>query len=413
VECKKPVEDPFDFTPDARGNVQSARLLDTLRSRVSLGDTDGSMAGFRPLRQDDPRRTRVQNVIFGETPPADATLAEQRAIGSVLGMILGDAIGAAVEFQPVAYGRTSVTGMGEGRQGAFKLLPGQWTDDASMGLCIADSLIKTYPDFQPADLMLRFVAWWFCGYNNAFAHDQSRGKQTSVGLGGNISQSFADFLRRGQAYTPAGDKNTSGNGSIMRLAPAPVAFHDDVAMARKVSGLQSLTTHQGTEASGCCELLAQVICTGIHAAEGATPPTVLDEAMAGFSLPGCPSVEALSRAEQEGTDPDRDWRWRRPDHRYSPSRSAQQPGYVGSYAMDNAAMALHCVFTTTSFQEAVLKAANMRGDADSVASVAGQLAGAIYGVRAIPQEWIRTMQRWDGGGDVALRASLLFHHEKA
>merc|ERR1712087_176575 len=96
---------------------------------------------------------------------------------------------------------------------------------------------------------------------------------------------------------------------------------------------------------------------------------------------------------------DRDWRWRTKDYHYSASRSAANPEYVGSYALDAMAMALHCVYITGSFESAVLRAANTCGDADSVAAVTGQLAGAVYGIQAIPEEWRAIVQRWDRGGD--------------
>ena len=107
-------------------------------------------------------------------------------------------------------------------------------------------------------------------------------------------------------------------------------------------------------------------------------------------------------------DPDRDWRWRTPGYTYSPSRAAAQPGYVGSYAMDALAMALHCVHATSTYRDAVLLAANMRGDADTVAAVTGQLAGALYGLSAIPAAWVAAVERWDGGGSIADRAHCLF-----
>ena len=76
--------------------------------------------------------------------------------------------------------------------------------------------------------------------------------------------------------------------------------------------------------------------------------------------------------------------------------------------MDATAMALHCVWSTHSFAEAILKAVNMRGDADSVGSVTGQIAGAFYGVLALPPEWIKTVAKWDNY-HTALRAYRLFH----
>lgn len=73
-------------------------------------------------------------------------------------------------------------------------------------------------------------------------------------------------------------------------------------------------------------------------------------------------------------------------------------------------MALHCLYTTNSFAEATLKAANLRGDSDSVCAVTGQLAGALYGASAIPPDWLDCIRKWDGGS-IAARALMLHEHE--
>lgn len=114
--------------------------------------------------------------------------------------------------------------------------------------------------------------------------------------------------------------------------------------------------------------------------------------------------------EREGWRADYDWSWKRDDFQYSPSRTQRDPEYIGSYAMDNLSMALHCVWTTTSFRAALLKCVNMGGDADTVAAVTGQIAGAIYGTAAIPPSWLEYLQQWDGG-DISLKAWLLFHRD--
>merc|ERR1711998_63003 len=103
----------------------------------------------------------------------------------------------------------------------------------------------------------------------------------------------------------------------------------------------------------------------------------------------------------------RDWRWRGNDFRYAASRVAADPCYVGSYVMDCLAMALHSVYTTRTFEQAVLRAANLCGDADTVAAVTGQVAGAVYGVEAIPKDWQSAVDRWDDS-DIRCRALLLF-----
>jgi len=107
---------------------------------------------------------------------------------------------------------------------------------------------------------------------------------------------------------------------------------------------------------------------------------------------------------------DRNWNWKSEDFHYSESRATDQPGYVGSYAMDCLSMALHCVWTTETFSEAVLKCANIRGDADTVSAVTGQIAGALYGISQIPTPWLQAVQKWDNDGDISLRAFKLYQN---
>lgn len=77
---------------------------------------------------------------------------------------------------------------------------------------------------------------------------------------------------------------------------------------------------------------------------------------------------------------DRNWSWKEESFTYSPTRAKLQPGYVGSYCMDALAMALHTVWFTSSFKEVAMMNANMGGDCDTVGAIAGQIAGAMYGI---------------------------------
>ncbi len=144
----------------------------------------------------------------------------------------------------------------------FMLKPGQWTDDGSMALCLCDTLLVhgALSDEALCDLRLRFLCWWELGLNCSFCYDEERRGFGAVGLGGNISMSFGDFLRKKQPATSAGDHNVSGNGSVMRNSPVCARFHNDTEEAMKNAELQSRTTHQGTEAAECCRLMA-LICT--------------------------------------------------------------------------------------------------------------------------------------------------------
>merc|ERR1719410_2907875 len=146
-------------------------------------------------------------------------------MGSMCGMAVGDALGHAFEFMPTQDTPGSAyfdlkTLRFHGESNAFRLERGQWTDDASMGLCMADSLILRR-GFDGSDMRIRFWCWWNRGYNNAFRKDSRR--SSSVGLGGNIAKSLNAISstrrtsirwwlncvrRRGQTVPPTYDAGT-------------------------------------------------------------------------------------------------------------------------------------------------------------------------------------------------------------
>jgi len=212
-----------------------------------------------------------------------------------------------------------------------------------------------------------------------------------------------------------GSERDSGNGSLMRNSAVSVWFRNDVASAMERAYAQSRTTHRGEEAAELCRLLAY-ICVSLINDSGRG---ILDD-LSDFESPlysvmcmASASCEELHSQGALGSAvhlDDRRWDWRSPDYRYCEARAKKDPGYIGSYAMDCMAMALHCVYTTHNFTEATLKAANLRGDSDSVCAVVGQIAGALYGVSAIPEPWLERVQRWDGG-TIAARAMMLHARE--
>ena len=358
------------------------------------------------------------------------TELEKSCIGSILGMAIGDAIGARVEFLPLDYHYNEIRDMGKGIAGKFNLEPGQWTDDSSMGFCIADSLIENKGNFDPRDIMMRFILWWFCGYNNAFRLDKCRKKRHSVGLGGNIKGSLKEYIKNEgkDKYTKYGDKNTSGNGSIMRNAAIPICYFREEKEALENAKNQSLITHQGDEASFCCQLLTFIIVKILKIKEALIKEkqfenknnmdnlinysqekniqNILDN-LDEFNCSNT-SVKLLSLSKQEGNNKNRNWNWKDPEFKYSEERAHQQPGYIGSYCMDGLSMALHVLYNTNNFKDAILKAGNLCGDSDSVASVVGQIAGAFYGLDNIPEDWIKTINQWDNS-EIAFRGYLLCH----
>jgi len=288
-----------------------------------------------------------------------------RALGAFIGLAIGDALGTTIEFrQRDTY--PHVTDMVGG--GPFNLKPGDWTDDTSMALCLAESLIANQGSLDPSDLAERFVRWWKKGENSVTGRCFDIGNATRAAL--------ARYQTTG---VPRGDDSPSsaGNGGIMRLAPAVLAAHSDVDRAVSLARAQSEVTHAAPECLYAAEILARVLASGIagdgHAALAA----------ATGATPKASKVKALA----EGS-----WRGKTRDQ-------IKSSGYV----VDTLEAALWAVGGSQSFSEAVLMAVNLGDDADTVGAVAGQIAGSIWGFSAIPQAWRQNLAWGDRLSGLALQ----------
>ena len=239
--------------------INKHKNTDTLLCGLSILTEPNNIKGYEDMKK------KVETIFNDKNNPNfenGLSTLEKRSIGSMLGMGIGDAYGAVFEFKPVdvnlydadKYNQKFVSNE-DWKWDKNNNLRG-WTDDSSMGLCLADSLIVK-KNFDPVDIMRRFLAWWYCGYNNASMYQKT--KSPSWGLGGNISDSFKEYLKEPVDYTKAGKITTSGNGSIMRNAAIPIAYHNDLNSAMEYAGKQSKVTHQGNEAAGCCKLLTYIV----------------------------------------------------------------------------------------------------------------------------------------------------------
>ena len=406
------LEKLIDYKKDSNGNITSP-LLDKIKSYEPLNLKKYSIFDSHSDKYKEDIiyiRNLIKNYINTKEIKEDLSILVSGSIGSMLGMGIADAMGHRYEFEDVRYGIIDLEDMGIGPGGAFALSPGQWTDDTSMGLCLADSLIMKEGNYDAHDLMHRFLCWWNYGYNNAFRFDN--GRDHSVGLGGQINGSFMYYVNSPKEMTECGNIYSSGIGSIMRNAAVPICYHkntpEDLNKAMEIAYKQSKLTHQGNEAAECCRLLTYIVVKILNREKEEKLNDILDK-LDQFETKE-ESVKCLAQSKQEKKedkdDPDRDWNWKKTDFRYSPTRSKQQPGYIGSYAMDGLAMALHVCYYTDSFEKAIIKVVNLRGDADSVGAVVGQIAGAYYGVKGIPPEWIQIISQWDNY-EIPLRGYIL------
>lgn len=273
----------------------------------------------------------------------------QRYQGSLLGLACGDAVGTSVEFSPRGSFKP-VTDMCGG--GPFSLRAGQWTDDTSMALCLAESLL-TKQGFDAHDQMTRYVNWWRWGYLSA------TGECFDIGM--TVCSALQKFLTTGEALAGSTDPKSAGNGSLMRLVPIVLYYYPDLQKIQHFSALSSRTTHGAPEAIQASILFASLLASALAG-----------ESKAHLSCSSVVLSEAKLQAIANGN--------------YLKKSEDQICG--SGYAVDSLEAALWCFQHTDSFAQAVLCAANLGEDADTTAAIVGQIAGAHYGVQAIPQTWL-------------------------
>ncbi len=293
---------------------------------------------------------RTQKEVAELAPSTTSEAILDRATGALLGLAVGDAVGTTLEFKS----RDSyplLTDMIGG--GPFGLKAGEWTDDTSMALALADSLI-TDRKLDEKDLMHRFVDW------------HERGTYSCTGscfdIGITTRQALSQWKASGNPFAGSTSPQTAGNGSLMRLAPVSVAHWRDRAALRDVAARQSRTTHAAPEAVDACVAFAETLADAIEGRRRSEVMRARHEAYSGV-------IETIMKGSWRG----------------KPRSAIKASGYV-AHSLE---ATLWCVARTGSFENAVLKAANLGEDADTTAAITGQLSGALYGVTGIPDHWTK------------------------
>ena len=284
--------------------------------------------------------------------------------GAMVGLAAGDALGTTLEFSsPGSF--DPIHDMVGG--GPFGLEPGQWTDDTSMSLCLAESLVEK-GSFDPVDQLERYTRWYTKGHMSCTGACFDIGHTTRTALD--------RFQETGGPYCGPTGLDSSGNGSIMRLAPVPLFFAGDAADAARMSGMSSQTTHGSPLAVDACRYLGSLIC-GI--VSGRSKEEVLShdgcEPAPGYwkSAPLTGQIEVIRQGSFKRLEP---------------------PQIRGSgFVVESLEAALWAFYKSTSFREGCLMAVNLGDDADTTGAVYGQLAGAYYGINGIPDAWTDKIAR--------------------
>jgi ADP-ribosyl-[dinitrogen reductase] hydrolase len=289
----------------------------------------------------------------------------ERYHGSLLGLAIGDAMGVPLEFRkPGTFApvREMIGG------GPFGLKPGEWTDDTSMALCLAESLISSN-EFDLKDQLGRYCNWYHNG------HLSSIGKCFDIG---NTTRSAIRFFEEtGEPCSGLTDPRSAGNGSLMRLAPVPLAFARTPPRAIELSGESSKTTHALDVCVDACRYLGALI---VGAVQGYSKEQLLSPQFSPVEqywdlYPLTSRIYTIANGS---------------------FREKKPPEIKGSgYVVDSLEAALWAFARTDTFREGCLAAVNLGDDSDTTGAIYGQLAGAYYGTSAIPEEWRKMLVKRD------------------
>lgn len=289
--------------------------------------------------------------------------AVARYRGALLGLAVGDALG-----MPVQSTRGTVEPPLTDMVGGSRLnLPaGCWTDDTSLALCLAESLIACR-GFDPVDQLTRYCRWMFEGHNSStgFCFD----------LGATTHDALQRFHATRNPYPGLTAPDTAGNGSLMRLAPVPLFFAGNPGEAIRRAADSSRTTHATAEAVDACRYFAGLLVGALQARPKAELLSPMFCPVPGLwdAEPLTPTIAQVASGSFIRKDP---------------------PGIRGlGHVVRCLEAALWAFHRTDSFREAVLRAVNLGDDADTTGAVCGQIAGAYYGEQAIPDPWRATLAK--------------------
>lgn len=301
----------------------------------------------------------------------------ERVLGGLWGSLVGDALGVPVEFndrtEVQANPVVDMRGFGTHRQPA-----GTWSDDLSLLLCTAESLLRY--EFNTDDMGKRFVRW----YQEEIW--TPHGKVFDVGVA--TARALTRIANGMRAEMAGGDDQFSnGNGSLMRMLPVSLRFAGlpDKQMLDQVHRASALT-HRHPRSQMACGLFTLVI------------RELLNNNSTSDSFRNALSVFSMAYESEMWWAAEWDYfrlllagdLARRPDPEID----------SGGYVLNTLTASLWCLLTTQNFRDCVLKAVNLGGDTDTTGCVTGGMAGTAYGINSIPPEWIEQLARKDDVGSL-------------
>lgn len=292
-----------------------------------------------------------------------------RIAGALYGVAVGDALGGPLEFMSAAeinrrYGWVSTMLGG----GWLSLRPGETTDDTAMTLAVAEGIMES-PEAPFQAIGARFIEWAKSGPKDIGGTCRSSIME-AIRIGGDRPE-FRAWKEGSQRVAERNGHRSGGNGALMR-AVYPALFYPDKDEAVLITRNQGHMTHWDGSSDEACQIYALMVhCLITEAEKLEGDPGRLRKQFDEHLRPTKYNTDNLLRLGRSG--------------------GLEPSGYV----VDSFKCALFCLWDSEVFADAVCNAANMGGDADTIAAICGGLAGALYGFQAIPQEWVSSLSTHD------------------
>lgn len=295
-----------------------------------------------------------------------------RALGALLGLACGDALGAPAEFLNRStlqsqYGRL-IDMVGGGIWD-----PGEWTDDTAMALCVAEGILAA-PDDPVEEIGQRFLAWQTSGPKD-------------------VGSTISDALRRFCGNWPEAARSTdaarigmaAGNGSLMRTLPVALAYADPTTMLRQSARISAMTHWDPQAEVGCAvySLFARRLLRG-ESRLPAWRSALADARTVAWAVDRDP-------AETPGVTPLPPAFWDRLEGIEDLDEANLQPSGYAGYVLECLEAAVWWVIHAASFEDVLIGCVNLAGEADTIAAVAGGVAGAHWGAAHIPERWLERL----------------------
>ncbi len=286
-------------------------------------------------------------ICSSNTPVADRRI--ERAEAAYLGLAIGDALGATVEFLTPREIRTQFARAGGvhrelGGGGWLKLKPGQVTDDTTMSLALGAAIIAAGGQIEPLGCARAFDAWM---------------RAKPVDIGNTVRRNLVAFRKTGCPIAPPAEQD-AGNGALMRILPvALVTLGRDPPAIEQAVLAQAHVTHNNPVSDATCLLMVRL----------------LRAALRGVALPELYRAEIQPFVETQ------------PQFAFRPRRRENPRGWV----VETLQAVLQALLDTDGFEDCLLDVVNRGGDADTTGAIAGMIAGALYGRAPIPERWLKAL----------------------